>query len=147
MTFRPIASGEVQVSCGGFESDATRVSYEDLDGEIIAIDFQSGAYYSLAGSAAEIWRHALAGSGRSAIVEGAAAASSDPDRARLSASAFLDELLALSLIRETSQGGYRPAEFPAFDAPKIEKFEDMAELIKLDPIHEVTDAGWPHVSG
>ncbi|MHA3792653.1 PqqD family peptide modification chaperone [Sphingomonas sp. YL-JM2C] len=133
------------MTSASFEGVAARMSYEDLDGEIIAIDFQSGAYYNLAGTAAEIWRHALAGSGRDAIVSGAAAASADAAAARHEAGRFLDELVALNLIAETGPEGNRPAPFAAFETPLIEKFEDMAELIQLDPIHEVTAAGWPHV--
>lgn len=122
------------------------IAYEDLEGEIIAIDFRNGAYYSLAGTAAEIWRQAMAGSGRAAILEGVARASAEPDAARAVTTRFLDELLALSLLHATGGNGNRAAVFEGFQPPHIEKFEDMAELIKLDPIHEVTEAGWPHVA-
>jgi hypothetical protein len=26
----------------------------------------------------------------------------------------------------------------------LEKFTDMHDLLLMDPIHEVSDAGWPH---
>jgi hypothetical protein len=28
--------------------------------------------------------------------------------------------------------------------PVLDKYTDMQELLLLDPIHEVDDAGWPH---
>ena len=31
-----------------------------------------------------------------------------------------------------------------FTLPKIEKFEDMKEMLLLDPIHDVSVGGWPH---
>ncbi len=31
----------------------------------------------------------------------------------------------------------------AFEAPKLEKFTDMQDLVLLDPVHEVDDVGWP----
>ena len=31
-----------------------------------------------------------------------------------------------------------------FTNPVLEKFTDMAELLLLDPIHEVDDSGWPN---
>ena len=33
-----------------------------------------------------------------------------------------------------------------FEPPSLETFTDMRDLLLLDPIHEVTDAGWPHVA-
>jgi hypothetical protein len=32
----------------------------------------------------------------------------------------------------------------AFGPPRLQKFTDMQELLLLDPIHEVDEAGWPH---
>jgi len=32
---------------------------------------------------------------------------------------------------------------PAFEPPVLTTFSDMQELLWLDPIHEVDDAGWP----
>jgi hypothetical protein len=31
----------------------------------------------------------------------------------------------------------------AFSAPVLQKYDDMQDLIMLDPIHEVDDSGWP----
>jgi hypothetical protein len=28
--------------------------------------------------------------------------------------------------------------------PLLERFDDMQELLLLDPVHDVTEAGWPH---
>jgi hypothetical protein len=38
-----------------------------------------------------------------------------------------------------------PASRPPFDAPRLEKFTDMQDLILLDPVHEVDSRGWPHL--
>jgi hypothetical protein len=32
----------------------------------------------------------------------------------------------------------------AFTAPVVERYNDMQELLLLDPIHEVDETGWPH---
>ena len=32
----------------------------------------------------------------------------------------------------------------AFETPVLEKYTDMAELLLLDPIHDVDATGWPH---
>jgi hypothetical protein len=129
---------------GGFGIDSTRVSFEDVDNEIIAIDFSNGAYFCLSGSAAQVWRHALAGSSRAAILNGGARISEMPDaQARLEK--FLDELVSHGLLIEVGEGNDEPVRFDQLGQLELEQFEDMAELIKLDPIHEVTGAGWPHL--
>ena len=30
--------------------------------------------------------------------------------------------------------------------PVLEKFTDMQDLILLDPVHEVSERGWPHAA-
>ena len=126
--------------------DAGRVAFEDVDGEIIAIDFASGAYFSLQKTAAEIWRYLIAGAGPVAIEAAAANAAGDAAAARQAVRGFVDRLIDTRLLA----AGTVPAEpidvfFADFEAPLLEQFEDMAELIQLDPIHEVTEAGWPHM--
>jgi hypothetical protein len=32
---------------------------------------------------------------------------------------------------------------PLFNPPSLNKYSDMQELLLLDPIHDVDDAGWP----
>jgi hypothetical protein len=34
-------------------------------------------------------------------------------------------------------------EKPLFNPPSLHKYSDMQELLLLDPIHDVDDAGWP----
>ena len=31
----------------------------------------------------------------------------------------------------------------AFDAPRLERYTDMQDLVLLDPVHQVDDTGWP----
>lgn len=35
-------------------------------------------------------------------------------------------------------------ERPPFVRPILQKYTDMADLLLLDPIHEVDEQGWPH---
>ncbi len=37
-----------------------------------------------------------------------------------------------------------PAAKTPYSAPLFERFDDMQELLLLDPIHEVGEEGWPH---
>lgn len=66
---------------------------------------------------------------------------------------FVINLLQEDLIRQEPADGRRsgasltqPAAHAgkkAFLAPQINKYEDMKELLLLDPIHDVSVGGWP----
>lgn len=137
---------------------------QEIDGEVIAIDLGTGNYYSLRGSAAAIW----AGIERGAKVDSIAADLQGrflvEDGAAIEAvRSFVADLVRERLIEPASANGDgdadgtgNAAELDAptesvpgkrrqFDAPLLEKFDDMQELILLDPVHEVDGgAGWPH---
>ena len=121
------------------------VAQEDVDGEVIAINFVTGAYYSLRDTAADIWRLVLKGASEEALADAAVSAPDVPE-ARKQVLDFLSELVALELLKQ-HEGQKSDDSAPVFGtpytAPVIDKFEDMVEFIKLDPIHEVTSAGWP----
>jgi Coenzyme PQQ synthesis protein D (PqqD) len=40
-------------------------------------------------------------------------------------------------------GGTADGKLP-FDGVVLHRFEDLDELLTIDPVHEVKDAGWPH---
>ena len=59
----------------------------------------------------------------------------------------MSELIAENLIlSKDSDPIGRPDDLgtaPAFVTPELHKFTDMQELLLVDPIHEVTEEGWP----
>lgn len=124
---------------------------EVIDGETIVLDFESGHYYSLNPSASEIWRRICAGQPASAATEGVARSYGlDPTTLRRTVALFVRRLLDEKLIRPAAPDSAPAAEMetnarPAapYCDPVFEKFTDMEEMLLLDPIHEVADAGWP----
>jgi hypothetical protein len=123
------------------------------DGEAAIINLKSGTYYSLNPVGASIW--ALIEKRRSLgdIVE-RLMQRYDGNLARV-----IDDLngLVIGLQGEDliapDEGGEDLGELPPEPAPGIkapyttpflERFDDMKELLLLDPIHEVGEAGWPH---
>ena len=78
----------------------------------------------------------------------------DAEHIRAGVDALLAELLAESLLAPAEcisagapgvDSNERSAgELPPFMPPLLEKFTDMADLLLLDPIHEVdAETGWP----
>jgi hypothetical protein len=129
-----------------FEVCEPQVVHETIDGEVVAIHLETGAYYSLRDSAAVIW----AGVERAASVDDVVAAveaAFDGEGIAAQTQGFLGELEREGLIRPAA----RPHEaIPAnsgplrpFAAPVLERYDDMEDLLLLDPVHDVDAQGWP----
>ena len=132
---------------------------EVIDGEAIIVNLDSGAYYSLRDSACAIW-NLLAQQYTPAEVTAAVQAryAGDTERIRAGVDALVGELLAESLLVPAEgttasapildSNGRSSGALPPFSPPLLEKFTDMADLLLLDPIHEVdAETGWPQVQG
>jgi hypothetical protein len=128
---------------------APQVVHETMDGEVVAIDFTSGSYYSLTGSARAIWSGIGDEADLGEIVRAVAEQYDDDDlveRVR----AFLDHLVDEGLLDRLdgdTNGVLAPASGSGstpLGEPSIEKFTDMEEIILLDPVHDVSQAGWPN---
>lgn len=138
-----------------YRVNAPGVIGEVLDGEAIIVNLESGAYYSLDGAGAEVWRAVESGATLPELVELAVAAYAGP-AAEIAAgiAALVEELAAENLlVADDAANGdraRRPAaptadDRPPFVKPLLQKYTDMADLLLLDPIHEVDEGqGWPH---
>ena len=131
-----------------YRLNTPEVASETLDKEVIVIHLKSGNYYSLRGSAVEIWTAVIAGWTEKEIV----------DRLAQSKHLLGDEVAAhvrdvvayiatenlILPCNSEEHGAILDMTAPeVFIAPLIQKFTDMQELLLIDPIHEVSDAGWP----
>jgi hypothetical protein len=121
---------------------------DEFGEEIVALNLDTGFYFSLRGLAGAIWKDLVAGHPREDI---AAALGAIEAELAGKTTAFVDDLVERGLMR------------PAPDAPRaegelasgalaaagttdlmLESFDDMRDLVIADPIHEVEeDAGWP----
>jgi hypothetical protein len=133
---------------------------EEIDGEVIAINLDTGAYFSFRGTAAEIWRELLAGEVR---VLGMVAMFGDryaaePAEIEHGVAAFCVQLEAEGLIaaveaelnnadpaplKAAGPAPATPGADAAFATPVYEKYTDMEEFLLVDPIHEVDVSEWP----
>jgi hypothetical protein len=127
---------------------------EVLDGEAVIIDLASGRYHGTPGVGATVWQAISAGHSLEGIVaEVARRHAGLPDDAVSQIRRFIEQLVAAGLVVEDS-GGNTPASIseapvPAatpWSAPVLESHDDLADLLLLDPVHEVTEEGWPHAA-
>ena len=110
-----------------------------MDGEAIVINLTSGVYYSMEGTAAKIWRDLCAGIELSALVSDAETAYPENADVPAQIEAFVALLVADGLLAE---GGTQTPEVDApeetawpevYAAPQRESFDDVAEMVALDP--------------
>jgi hypothetical protein len=127
------------------ETTGPDIVAEDFGGEIVVLNLATGRYFSLPGLSAGIWRDLVDGCPPAALIELAAPAGP--------AMAGAVEAVAAGLVAE---GLLRPRSTPATGAaptsvfagtaelPVMESYDDMADLILADPIHDVDEnVGWP----
>lgn len=126
------------------------IVYDVIDGQVLIIRSDTGAYYSLDGTAAEIWAALLATGDEAAMVAQLAARYPDAaDAVPGDVSAFVDRLIEERLVESGSLGAAESVEVPtgtAWVTPVLEAFSDMKDLLLFDPIHEVGPEGWPQAA-
>lgn len=132
------------------------VTHERLDGEVIAVNLLTGRYYSMSGTAADIWSATLlTGTARGAR-ELLAAVYTLPAEAKAEVEAFLDRCVEAELIdltdsadvgQQGADGAALPEDFSrtSWLTPSLEEYEDLQDLILVDPIHDTSALGWPHI--
>lgn len=132
--------------------NAPSVVAEIIDGEAVIMDLASGHYFSTQRVGCDIWRGIELGASRSAIARSVAAAYDvDPETAFTAVATFVDELLKYNLVVESNgtmsfDGEQMPSVAgmrQTFAPPVLNAYTDMEELLLLDPIHDVDQAGWP----
>jgi hypothetical protein len=135
--------------------DSENLVYEVLNNEVVIVNLESGYYYILEGTAAEIWQAIVGGANVGetgelllTIFEG------DSTQVHEAVGAFVDDLLLENLISvqdesaSTLEEAYSPSKSPSskkknFYNPTMIKYTDMEYLLKMDPIREYDDGGWP----
>ena len=125
---------------------------ETFAGETVVIHFERGTYFSFRGSAGLIWSLLQTPTSIAAVVKAAG------DALAISAESLEEQLT--EFVAQLSEQGLIKASDAMPAVPKLtvealnalsepatlEVFGDLAELIAMDPVHEI-DAltGWPHL--
>jgi hypothetical protein len=139
-----------------YQVSGPHVVNETIDGEVVLIDLQSGRYFCIRGLGVPIWNGICGGAMVGSLVS-LVGPSPEVDHATLEGAVvdFLDELEREGLVRESHgeaplagvteppPGMDRRAAVP-FERPVLEKYTDLADLLVMDPVHDVGSQGWPH---
>lgn len=116
---------------------------EVLDGESVILNLDEGIYYSLGGVGVSLWGMITSGLTITEICD----YFTPQDNLADGVKRFIDELVDHKLIvakqDQESPELYKGEKSQKFSQPVLHIYEDMKELLLLDPIHEVDQAGWP----
>ncbi|MBN8598227.1 MAG: PqqD family protein [Planctomycetes bacterium] len=122
------------------------VVHQTVDGEAILIQMDSGVYFSLRGASCSAWSILSGTCSAAELAAGLRRACTGCPSAGLEheAAEFIEALKKENLLVESSGPGSEVEPVPSAYAPlQFEKFTDMQDLLLADPIHEVSEAGWP----
>ena len=144
-----------------FRLNQPPVIAEAIEGEVMVINLDSGAYYSVSGAGAVVWKALLEGATTAALVADASSRF-DVDRAKLAGDVdqFVADLVTEGILVPVDDAGNgAPTEPPAesrsaphdgkvrYDGLRFERYDDMRALLVVDPVHEVGEFGWPSRAG
>lgn len=124
------------------------LSYEDFGGEMVAVNFDTGKYYGLTGSALTTWQLLIRPRSLNELVsEMERIYSKGEHDIRDMTEKFVGILESEGLLVhiDVPEMDFAEAEDrPAFVAPGLEVHSDLQELIMLDPVHDAhPEHGWP----
>lgn len=146
---------------GVYAVNRPTVVSELIDGETLMMHLGTGHYFSARGTASRIWTLLEAGLPAAAIADRLAREFTGERRdIEASVAAFLATLVEHGLVvaaDDGQRGAQQPPPTPTpattpgadgtprepFAAPALEVYADMQDLLFLDPIHDVDEAGWP----
>ena len=135
-------SEEVEINRSG-------ISLERLDGEVVIISFETGKYFNSNGSAAD--RLFLIEQGLSQASWEFILAKSFSNFRLNSAEIenFLDQLVEEKIVLSGATLASTEIDLPVdysrgeWVAPRLSIFDDLADLLLVDPIHDTSTEGWP----
>jgi hypothetical protein len=140
-----------------FRVNTPTVTHETIDGEAVIINLDSGNYYSLVEVGSFVWslleKGASANEVQKLVLQTYEGNAADVDRGVQELLVQLEQENLIVPINETGAldltqinqvpPGNNGHEKPSFNPPLLHKYSDMQELLLLDPIHDVDEAGWP----
>ena len=118
------------------------VAAKVIEGEAVLINLATGIYYSMRGSGAYVWLQLEPGSSVSRLSASLVDRYGiDLERARQDVERLVDELRSEGLVASSgvpaAAGGTPTVGLAAtpepYETPRLEKFDDMADMFALDP--------------
>jgi hypothetical protein len=137
-----------------FECNSPDVVFENFGDEVILLNLQSGRYYSLDPLGMLYWEYLSQGvPPREVAAHICESYSGRADQAQVhqELEALFHEFQSEELIRPSNISrsladvtNVTTQLADVYASPALMKFDDIAGMLALDPVHDVTEVGWPH---
>ena len=120
---------------------------EAFDGEFVVVNLRTGTYFSLEATAAVLWPFVVDGTPVSDLKDALRVLFPDaPTDAQEHLNAWIEELVSHQLIRVGEPPKTRKmfaATGKPYQPPALGVHADLQDILLLDPVHDVDEAGWP----
>lgn len=121
-----------------YKLNEPQVTAKVMDGEAVIIHLGTGIYYSMEGVGCSVWESITSGSDTDSIAESVAGRYGvDREMAAADIERLVSELIAQELVVPTGDAPGQAAELngapAAYEPPALKRYDDMAELLALDP--------------
>jgi len=129
--------------------NTSNISQERLDGEVVVISFNTGKYFSAKGPAADLFWLLEKGIDQSLWTSILSENFSNFANVDSGITEFLSAGVAEELFVPLESPSREIPTLPmdyvrtAWETPKLVVFEDLQDLLLLDPIHDTSLEGWP----
>lgn len=135
--------------------DRARIQFERFEDETVIINVETGFYYSLSQSGSEVLQLIESGCPAGMLATALFGHSEEATRYSLDISRFVEDLIREGIVIESDphDATARPIDVRSpvyssagtFQPPLIEKYDEVRDLLLIDPIHMVDQAkGWPN---
>ena len=141
-----------------YQIDRTRIIFEQFEDETVLVNTETGYYYSLSDTGSEVLRLLDEGCSADDLPTILFGSSEDTQHWRDMVEKFVERLIDESIITGRSSddsnhigsdpGPARYGEGIEYLPPLLERFDDVRDLLLIDPIHQVDqEYGWPKERG
>ena len=130
-----------------FFANTSRFPYETIDSETVLIDSEKGYLFLFSGIGSWLWHRMIVGGTIDDLVAESVARYGVASESSIRQ--FLEELVEAEMIQPGLSAPTAIADSPAdwpevFEPPVIERYNEISDILSMDPIHEVDPAkGWP----
>ena len=133
-----------------YRVEGEHIVSEEIDGETLVINYDTGTYYSFIGPSSFAWKLIGEGNAVSSVIDALRHAYvAEAGAIEESMFDFVRQLKAAGLIAPDEAAaatapvvGPLPGKAP-FAPLEFKTFTDLQDLLVLDPIHDVDQTGWP----
>jgi hypothetical protein len=132
--------------------DPSQVMHENIEGEVIVINIDTGNYHSLRFVTADIWMMVDAKYNTESMIDALTQLYPDDETAIKQDIPELLNLLVQENLIQISGGSTETTTITiskqeaGYTTPALETYSDLQGLLLVDPIHDVAEDGWPNVA-